>query len=233
MEKAYLLVESYGAAVVFVFVFLRQAGLPLPGIAGLLFFGSQVGAGRLRPVDALLAGVAGCVAADVLWFRLGRAMGPRVLTLLSKFSLQAEPNVDATKERFHRLGLKSLLIAKFIPWFDMIAPPVAGMLGAPYALFVPWTACGGLIWLLVYGGLGVAFSDRIADVIAATERWVGPVGWTAAVVFAGFIAWKYVKRRRAPRRFSVVRDAVQSSPSVPLSRGGTPRTSGKPEEVRT
>ena len=199
MEQANLLLESYGATVVLVYVFLRQAGLPLPGIAGLLFFGSQVGAGRLRLVDALLAGLAGCVAADVLWFRLGRAMGPRVLTLLSKLSLEADPNVDATQERFRRLGLKSLLVAKFIPWFDMIAPPVAGMLGAPYALFVPWTAGGGLLWLLVYGGLGVVFSDRIAEVIAATERWVGPVGWTAAVVFVAFISWKYVQRRRALR----------------------------------
>jgi membrane protein DedA with SNARE-associated domain len=197
MEEANLLLESYGATVVLVYVFLRQAGLPLPGIAGLLFFGSQVGAGRLRLVDALLAGLAGCVAADLLWFRLGRAMGPKVLTLLSKLSLEADPNVDATQERFRRLGLKSLLVAKFIPWFDMIAPPVAGMLGAPYALFVPWTAGGGLLWMLVYGGLGVVFSDRIADVIAATERWVGPIGWTAAVAFAAFVARKYMQRRRA------------------------------------
>lgn len=216
MEQANGLLESYGATVVLLYVFLRQAGLPLPGIAGLLFFGSQVGVGKLRLADALLAGLAGCVAADVLWFRLGRAMGPRVLTLLSRLSLEAHPDADATQERFRRLGLKSLLVAKFVPWFDMIAPPVAGMLGAPYALFVPWTAAGGLLWLLVFGGLGFVFSDRIAEVIAATERWVGPVGWIAALAFAALLSWKYVQRRRALRQLRpdvVPAEHLQVSPS--------------------
>src|SRR6185295_17400281 len=133
---------------------------------------------------------------DVVWFEIGRRNGSRVLAFLCKVSLEPDTCVSNTQNLFARHGAKSLLVAKFIPGFDTVAPPVAGMLGIGLRRFVGWTAGGALFWIFVYGGLGYVLSDRIAEVVAQADRWGAAVGWIALGFFAGYLTWKLAQRRR-------------------------------------
>jgi membrane protein DedA with SNARE-associated domain len=198
-------VESHGVPIVFAYVFLRQLGLPIPGAPALLMFGALAGAGRVNPWTTLVAAAAGSVAADVVWFEIGRRRGSKVLAFLCKVSLEPDTCVSNTQNLFSRHGAKSLLVAKFVPGFDTVAPPVAGMLGIPLAGFAAWTAGGAVAWLFVYGGLGFVFSDRIADVAAVLDQWGAAVGWTVAGLFVAYIAWKFAQRRRVLRLIRMAR----------------------------
>jgi membrane protein DedA with SNARE-associated domain len=205
MEHFLRFVESHGAPVLFVYVFLRQLGLPIPGAPALLMFGALAGEGRISAYGGLAAAAAGSVAADLCWFRVGRWKGSKVLAGLCKVSLEPDTCVANTQNLFSRHGAKSLLVAKFVPGFDTVAPPIAGMLGIAPARFVAWTAGGALLWLLVYGGLGFAFSSRIADVTASAESWGGTAGWIAGGLFAVYVAWKFAQRQRVLRLIRMAR----------------------------
>jgi len=128
-----------------------------------------------------------------------------VLAFLCKVSLEPDSCVSNTQNLFARHGAKSLLVAKFIPGFDTVAPPVAGMLGIRRRRFVGWTAGGAFSWILVYGGLGYALSDRISEVVAQADRWGAAVGWIALSLFAAYLAWKFAQRRRVLRLIRMAR----------------------------
>jgi membrane protein DedA with SNARE-associated domain len=198
-------VETYGVAVVFVYVFLDQIGVPVPGVAGLLLFGALAGAGRIDTIAALAAAVAGSLASDMLWYHLGRRRGASVLALLCKVSLEPDSCVSDTRDLFARHGPKSLLVAKFVPGFDTVAPPLAGMLGIPFGRFTALSAAGALVWIFAFGAVGYALSGQIRDVAEVAETWTGTLGWIVLGVVVAYLAWKVAQRQRVLRAIRTAR----------------------------
>ena len=111
-------------SVVFMNVLLQQLGLPLPAVPTLLLAGSLlVSAGQLPMV--LAAAIVASVIADAVWYLAGRAYGYRVLSGLCKLSINPASCVSQTEARFLQWGVGSLVIAKFVPGFSTVAPPMS------------------------------------------------------------------------------------------------------------
>jgi membrane protein DedA with SNARE-associated domain/rhodanese-related sulfurtransferase len=144
----------------------------------------------------LAASILACLISDYFWFCAGRFYGKRILRLLCKISLSPDSCVSQTEDNFTRWGAKSLVVAKFIPGFNTIAPPLAGAMGITTRRFVWLTVAGGLLWSGVGMGLGAWFHASVDDVIG----WFETLGSTALMVvgalLALFVLLKYVERRR-------------------------------------
>ncbi|KAB2965774.1 DedA family protein, partial [Zoogloea sp.] len=113
--------------VVFLNVLLQQLGLPVPAVPTLLLAGSlTAGPGQLGAM--LAAATLASVLADWLWYGMGRRFGYRVLAGLCRLSINPASCVSQTEARFVRWGLSSLVVAKFVPGFSTVAPPIAGAL---------------------------------------------------------------------------------------------------------
>src|SRR5262245_48946255 len=207
MEQVLEFVGRHGPVVVFITIFLDQLGLPIPTIPILLVFGALAGAGRIEPTTSLLLGVIGCLAADFLWFLLGRWKGGRVLGGLCAVALEPDSCVSKTHDLFATHGVKSLLVAKFIPGFDTVAPPLAGLLGIGVAPFLLWSCGGALLWLGTFGGLGYLFRNQVDDVVTLAERFQGALGTAMVALLAAFLAWKYYRRQRILRSIRMARIA--------------------------
>jgi membrane protein DedA with SNARE-associated domain len=205
MDAILHFVELHGVSVVLVVVFLDQIGVPIPSIPVLLMLGALAGAGRIDPFAAFAAALAGSVIADIVWFEIGRRRGSRVLSSLCRLSLEPDTCVSQTQSLFARHGVKSLAVAKFVPGFDTVAPPLAGMLGVGLRRFTAWTAVGGALWLLAFGGAGYLLSDRVAEVAAGAERMSGTIGWTAVALFVAWLGWKVAQRQRVLRALRTAR----------------------------
>jgi membrane protein DedA with SNARE-associated domain len=189
-------VGRHGGPVLFVIVFLDQLGFPIPTIPILLAFGALSGTGKIDPLWGLLLATSASLCADLLWFQLGRWKGAQVLRILCRLALEPDSCVSKTHELFARHGVKSLLVAKFIPGFDTVAPPLAGVLGVGAIRFVLWSAGGTLLWLGAFGGLGYLFSDQIDELAAAADRFGSLLGLILIALFGLYLAWKYAARRR-------------------------------------
>jgi membrane protein DedA with SNARE-associated domain/rhodanese-related sulfurtransferase len=199
MAQLSQLIHTYGVLIVFGTVLLEQIGLPIPAFPVLIIAGALAmdgSAGGISWPLALAASVAGCLISDYFWFRAGRHYGKRILRLLCRISLSPDSCVSQTEDNFGRWGAKSLVVAKFIPGFNTIAPPLAGAMGTGTARFLWLSVAGGLLWSGVGMGLGAWFHDSVDDVIG----WFETLGSTALMVvgalLALFVLLKYLERKR-------------------------------------
>src|SRR5262245_54525582 len=166
MEALEFLVR-HGYVVLFAVVLGEQLGLPLVGAPVLLAAGALAGTGRFVVALAIGLPVLACLPGDLVWFELGRRRGASVLTFLCRISLAPDSCVRRTEDIFSRWGTRVLLVAKFVPGLNTVAPPLAGVVGIPRGRFLGHDAAGALTWTLAYVGLGYVFSSQLEAVALA------------------------------------------------------------------
>lgn len=196
MSQLILLIQTYGVLLVFGTVLLEQIGMPIPAFPVLIVAGALAVDGQVSWPVVLAVSLMACLISDYFWFRAGRFYGKRILKLLCKISLSPDYCVSQTEDNFNRYGPKSLIVAKFIPGFNTIAPPLAGAMGTSTVRFMSFSVAGGLLWSGVGIGIGAYFHtsvDQVLDVLST-------MGSTALMVLGAllslFVLFKYVERRR-------------------------------------
>jgi membrane protein DedA with SNARE-associated domain/rhodanese-related sulfurtransferase len=205
MSNLILLIQTYGVLMVFGAVLLEQIGLPIPAMPILIVAGALAVGGDISWPACLAASLAACLLSDFFWFRAGRFYGKRILRLLCKISLSPDYCVSQTEDKFNRFGSKSLIVAKFIPGFNTIAPPLAGAMGTSTPRFLAFSVAGALLWSGVGLGLGAWFHDSVDDVLDALDTMGGAALTALAVLLGLFVLYKYIERRNFRRSLPVER----------------------------
>lgn len=195
----------HGYAVLFVWVFAEQLGVPLPATPLLLAAGALAGSGQLNLALAVAIPVVAALLGDVIWFEFGRRRGGRVLSLLCRISLEPDSCVRKTETAFATNGARSLLIAKFVPGLNTMAPPLAGIIGMRLSRFILFDALGALLYVGAFVGLGFVFSNQLEQVAARMASLGFSMVVIIATAFAAYVAWKYVQRRRFIRSLRIAR----------------------------
>src|SRR5262249_27983262 len=119
MEELANQLGRYGLPLVFLNVLLEQAGLPIPATPILVLGGALAATGEMSAPLVLLTAVCASLLADLVWFALGRRQGRRILKVLCRISLNPDSCVRQTERLFHRYGLYSITVAKFIPGYSL------------------------------------------------------------------------------------------------------------------
>ena len=190
------------AWVVFLNVLLQQVGLPVPAVPTLLLAGSLVATpGQLANV--LAAAIVASVFADWMWYLAGRAFGYRVLSGLCKLSINPGSCVSQTEARFVRWGLGSLVVAKFIPGFSTVAPPIAGSLRMGLPGFLLAAATGAALWAGLALGAGWILRKEVQTAINAVDTHAGNALMLVTGAFIVWLAWKLWQKYRF-RKLSAV-----------------------------
>lgn len=187
------LITRYGVALLFAWVLVEQAGVPLPAYPALLVAGSLAAAGQYSVWLLLGSAVLACLLADSLWYLAGQRFGSRVLRLLCRLSLSADGCVRQTESIFARWGAPSLLLAKFVPGFATVATAMAGATGIRKLPFLAYDAVGAALWAGVGLALGWVFAAAIDDVLAVLVqmgRWGLLLLGLALAVFVATRAWR-------------------------------------------
>jgi membrane protein DedA with SNARE-associated domain len=201
-------VARHGLPLVFANVLAEQLGLPIPAMPTLIVAGALAIERDFRASLALLLAVVASVIADAIWFLLGRRNGFRILKILCKVSLSPDSCVRETTRLFDKWGMPSLLVAKFVPGFSTVAPPLAGAVGAPFHVFLVFDAGGALLWAGAGIGAGMVFHsavDRVLGSLTSLGNW-GLVILGAALL--AFIFWKWWQRRKFYEALRMARMSV-------------------------
>jgi membrane protein DedA with SNARE-associated domain len=198
-------VEKHGYALLFLWVLAEQSAMPLPSAPLLLVAGALIRAGRLDAVLATLCCVIAALIADTIWFHLGRRRGRSVLRFLCRVSIEPDSCVRQTENAFVKYGMNSLLVAKFFPGLNAVAAPLAGNSKGPYWRFVLYDGAGASIWSAAYLTLGYLFSEQLEMTLAYASRTGSGLLVLVAGVFALWIGWKLIQRRRVIRMFDGAR----------------------------
>ena len=202
-------VIAHGLPLIFAVVFLEQLGLPIPAQPVLIVAGALAVERDFSAPQVLFLAVLAAVLADSVWYLLGRQRGHGILKTLCRVSLSPDSCVRQTESVFERWGMASLLVAKFIPGFSTVAPPLAGATRASFAEFLLYDASGALLWAGAGVGGGMIFHraiDRVLDFLAS-------IGGGALVLLgtglALFVAFKWWQRRRFYRALRMARISVE------------------------
>jgi len=179
---------QHGAPLVFGNVLLQQIGVPIPAEPTLVVAGSLVAKGLLSPTALVITTVAAALLADTVWFVLGRRYEATVLRLLGRL-MRSRGGVEGGRETFARWGVKSMLLAKFLPGVSQVMVPIAGATGASYRSFIFYDVLGTLLWASLPIGGGMLFNQQVDAVLAAMSRiaiwlFVGALVVTAALIAA-------------------------------------------------
>jgi membrane protein DedA with SNARE-associated domain len=202
LEQAADFLIRHGYAVLFGWVLIEQMGLPIPAAPLLIAAGALARAGKMNLMFAVALAFVAVILADLFWYGLGRYRGARILKLLCRISLEPDSCVRRTENLFVRHGALSLLIAKFVPGLNTVAPSLAGIFRMRVRRFMVFDFLGGLFWVVTVTSLGLILSDQLEQIAL---RWGG---WLVAVLagtLAAYVLWKFIQRRRFIRRLRIAR----------------------------
>jgi len=187
---------EHGYVVIFVWVFLDQAGLPLPAIPVLLAAGVLVGMGEMALITVFLLTILASVPIDFFWFWLGRLRGARVLQLLCILSLEPDYCVRNTENAFKRLGPVSLVVGKFVPGLQTLAPPMSGVTGVSTIKFIFMDMLGAILWAGVFVGLGQYFHAEVGSIVRIAAEFGLIAGLSLTIAIVAYFGYKVVVRQR-------------------------------------
>ncbi len=209
MQNALQFVVRHGYLVLFVWVAAEQIGLPIPAIPLLMAAGALAGTGKMSLTLAILVTVLASLLSDAVWYEIGRRKGIRVLNFLCRISLEPDSCVRKTENVFNKHGLRTLLVAKFLPGLNTAAPPLAGIFKMSFSRFLLWDGLGALLWSSTFVALGYAFSDQLEKV----AEMVLPLGTRLVALlvaaFGAYIGWKFYQRQKFIRDLRVLRLSPQ------------------------
>jgi membrane protein DedA with SNARE-associated domain/rhodanese-related sulfurtransferase len=221
------LLVRHAYMVLFGWVLIEQAGIPVPSVPLMLAAGTMSAAHKLHLEYAIPFMLLACLISDSMWYFLGRRYGARVLNLLCRFSLEASTCVEKTQGRVGRRGAVTLLFAKFVPGLSTMAAPIAGQARIPYIRFLLYDTAGTLIWASAWLFAGRFFGDvakRSNEFFGALEHFA--FGLVALMVIA-VLVYRIVKRQRfltelrglrlEPQQLqAMIEDAIRESKDLPF-----------------
>src|ERR1019366_2077010 len=205
MNELLQFVVRHGYSLVFAWVFIEQAGLPVPSAPLLLAAGALAGTRQMNLGVVVTIAAVAALTSDCVWYELGRRNGVRVLQLLCRISLEPDSCVRRTQVSFGKNGAKVLLVAKFIPGLNAMVAPLAGIIRMGWRRFLLFDVLGALFWVGAYTVTGYVFSGEL-ERVAASAAYLGE--WLLVLLlaaFAGYIGWKFYNRRRFLRRLRIDR----------------------------
>jgi membrane protein DedA with SNARE-associated domain len=192
MSDLLSLIAHHGYILIFLIVFLEAIGLPVPAALVLVAGGAATASGILRAPAALLLAVVGMLLGDSLLYVLGSHMGWGLLGFLCKVSANPETCILRSAESFYKRGRVTLLIAKFIPGVNTMAPPLAGSMKMPFGQFLGLDLAGACFYVIVYGGIGFLFRDFVAAITRGFQAAGHATEIVVIVALIAFIAYRVV-----------------------------------------
>jgi membrane protein DedA with SNARE-associated domain/rhodanese-related sulfurtransferase len=191
-----MLFLRHAYSVLFGWVLVEQAGLPIPSVPLMLAAGTMSAAHKIHVALVLPVILLACLIADSTWWWLGRRFGSRVLDLLCRMSLDASTCVNRAQGSIARRGGLTLLFAKFVPGVSTIAAPIAGQSGMTFHEFAAYDMAGTLVWAATWLFAGRFFGDmasRSSKLFATLTHFAAAL---VLLMILGTIIYRYVQRKR-------------------------------------
>jgi membrane protein DedA with SNARE-associated domain len=205
MNDLFALIVHHGYIVIFLIVLAEALGFPVPAALALVAGGAAVASGALGGPATAVVAVTGMLLGDISLYVLGSRLGWRLLGFLCRVSVDPETCILRSAESFYKRGRTTLVIAKFIPGINSIAPPLAGSMKMPLAQFLSLDFLGATTYTLAYGAVGLIFRDFL-ETVARGFRTAGHaveiVVVIAAIAFTVYrvsLYWKHRVYRIVPR----------------------------------
>jgi membrane protein DedA with SNARE-associated domain len=189
------LFSRYGYAVVFIGMFLENAGLPVPGETMLLAGAALSRYGSLKLSWVVLAAIAGATLGDNLGFFIGRRGGRALVERYGALFGMTSARLTQFDRFFDQHGAKTVFVARFISGLRVFGAILAGASRLSWSRFLVFNALGAIVWAVTFGAVGYALGYSWHTL----EQWIGRSGLILLVLIGviGALAMLRARRRRS------------------------------------
>ena len=147
--------------ILFLIIFVETGLVVMPFLPGdsLLFAAGALAAstGAIDPALIILCLSTAAILGDSLNYQIGRYIGPRVFEIDNRFIKQE--HLLKTHAFFEKHGGKTIIFARFLPFFRTFVPFIAGASKMDYKFFFLFNVVGGILWIASLTLLGFAFGN--------------------------------------------------------------------------
>lgn len=125
----------------------------LPGDSLIFATGALAASGSFNLPTLLIVLCLAAIAGDTVNYHIGHFLGNRV-TNRENMRFIKKKQLDRTHLFFEKYGVKTIIVARFIPIIRTFAPFVAGIGTMPYSIFISYNIIGGVLWVtsFLFGG---------------------------------------------------------------------------------
>ena len=190
--------SAHGYSILFAAVFLEAIGIPVPAALALLIAGAAAARGSLHAGRTVGTALSAMMAGDTLMFLLGRYTGWWLLSLLCRLSLNPESCILRSADSFYKRGRMLLVVAKFVPGINTMAPPMAGSMNMRLFQFLRLDLAGAMLYAGAYLTAGWIFSGALGVVTRGYQMFGRALGWlviAALAIYVAFVIRAWIKAR--------------------------------------
>jgi membrane protein DedA with SNARE-associated domain len=191
--------NHFGYWAVLFFVMIEDFGIPVPGETILIAASVYAGTGRLNVVAVGLVGFAAAVVGDNIGFAIGHFGGRALALRWGRYVFLTEERLDKAEGFFDRNGAWIITFARFIEGLRQANGIVAGITGMHWRRFLAFNALGAALWVGTWVSLGYLAGNHINTIYHYITLYSLYVLIALAVLLAGYITWRALRRRRKRR----------------------------------
>lgn len=190
------LVGSAGPAGVFLLMFLENLFPPIPSELIMPLAGFAAAEGQMALWAAILAGTAGSILGNAVWFELARRIGSaRLRPLVARygrwFGVSPE-DLDKADHALRKHGPVALFFGRMLPAIRTLISIPAGLARIERHVFYLWTLIGSLLWVGVLAGAGYLLRDQYTKVAETIE----PLSYVVVAAVIGAYLWHLWRSRK-------------------------------------
>ncbi|MCQ4161419.1 DedA family protein [Roseomonas sp. GC11] len=193
------LVASAGPAGVMLLMFLENVFPPIPSEVIMPLAGFAAAEGRMSLAAAILAGGAGTLLGNGVWYEAARAIGSaRLRPLAARYGrwFGASPaEMDRAEATLRRYGPIALFFGRLLPAVRTLISVPAGLARIPRPVFYLWSGLGGLLWTSLLAAAGYLLRDQYDQVENALE----PFSYIVLGGVLGSYLWHLWRSRQRAR----------------------------------
>jgi membrane protein DedA with SNARE-associated domain len=185
------LFARYGYAVVFIGVFLENAGAPVPGETMLLAGAALARYGSLKLSIVIVVAIAAATLGDNLGFLIGRRGGRVLVERYGAVIGMTGAHLAKFDRFFERHGARTVFVARFITGLRVLGALLAGASRLSWSRFLVFNALGAIVWATTFGVIGYALGYSWHTL----EQWIGRTGMILLAVVSAIGALAILRAR--------------------------------------
>ena len=188
----------HGYITIAVALLLENAGIPVPGetillLASFLAYSEH----QLSLPWIIVTGTIAATLGDNLGFTIGHCGGRPFLDRYQHFFRIPDHVVERGEKLLQHYGSPIIFVARFIFGMRVIAGPLAGVLGMPWARFALFNFLGAALWVTVIASVGYFFGSQW-ETLMRVMRGANVFFAVAAVAVVAVVWWRH--KRSSQRR---------------------------------
>ncbi len=178
-----IIIQTLGLLGILAVIFAESGlffGFFLPGDSLLFIAGVFASQGYFSFTHLVIGGIIAAILGDNVGYTFGKKVGPKLFTKEDSLFFKKEYALRAQKF-YEKHGVKTIILARFVPIVRTFAPIVAGIALMPRKTFMTYNIIGGIVWVTSLSSAGYILGELVPNLDAYID-----------IIVLGIIALSFV-----------------------------------------